>query len=67
VDILGNSPTSGIKACNSSQAQYYVDVAGELKQMGVNWMVFDVPHPNLAAYLENLQWAAEEILTKVKD
>jgi probable F420-dependent oxidoreductase len=67
VDILGGSPKSGIKVCNASEAQYYADVAGELATMGVNWMVVDVPHPSLAAYLENLQWAAEELLPKVKD
>ncbi len=66
-DILGGSPRSGIKVCNTSEAEFYADVAGQMADMGVNWMVIDVPHPTLAAYLENLQWAAEELLPRVKD
>jgi len=64
-DILGASPDKRIGACNASEAERYLESAGSMARMGCNWMMATLPHPSLAAFLENIQWAGEELLPRV--
>jgi hypothetical protein len=33
--------------------------------MGVNWMIIDLPHSSLDAFLDSIRWVGEEVLPKV--
>jgi probable F420-dependent oxidoreductase len=64
-DICGQPPV-GFKDCTPAEAQAFVDFAGGLGELGVNWLVAGVPHPSRSAYVDNVQWLSEEVLPKVR-
>jgi probable F420-dependent oxidoreductase len=64
-DILGGSPHGGIKNCNGTEAGQFVDEAGALARIGCTWMLATLPHPSLAAFIDNIQWAGEALVPKV--
>jgi alkanesulfonate monooxygenase SsuD/methylene tetrahydromethanopterin reductase-like flavin-dependent oxidoreductase (luciferase family) len=45
-------------------AEAYLEALGELAATGVTWASFDPDHPSRAAWLENLQWFAEEVIAR---
>ena len=47
------------------QPQRWIDDMAELAQLGVTWSPCDLPHPNFATFMENLQWFAEEVVPKI--
>jgi len=44
-------------------ADRYIDCLHELADAGVTWAVLDLPHPSRQAYIENLQWFDEEVIS----
>jgi hypothetical protein len=64
-DILGGSPHGGIKACDATEAGQYIDDAGKMARLGCNWMLATLPHPSLAAFIDNIKWAGEVLLPQV--
>jgi len=63
-DVL-MGPQSRGRTNPQTGAQEYLQQFGELAEVGVNWTRVDIPHPSRAAYLENVQWFAEEVMAKV--
>lgn len=64
-DILGSTPHGPLKTCNAAAAQEYLETAHRLAAMGCNWMMLGLPHPSLAAYLDNIRWAGEAIVPQL--
>lgn len=63
VDILGvSTPLTRMEVCNREAAQNYLEAAGEYDRLGCTWMLLSLPHPSVEALLDNIQWAAEEIV-----
>lgn len=60
---LGPRENPGFGTSGGKQA--YIDAVAELAEVGVSWTVVDVPHPSRAAYIENVHWFGEEIISKI--
>jgi len=46
-------------------AERYLEALGSLSDAGVTWGVVDLPHPDLATFLENVQWFGEEVIARL--
>ena len=57
-------PRVPIKAMDRTEAERYIEAVGRLREIGVNWINTDLPHPNRAAYLEAVHWFAEEVVKR---
>jgi probable F420-dependent oxidoreductase len=59
-------PRMKLKDRSPATAQRYLEMAGELAEAGVTWSTADVGHESRAAYVENVQWFGEEIISRVR-
>jgi probable F420-dependent oxidoreductase len=59
-------PRMKLKDRSSETVQRYVEMAGELAEAGVTWATADVGHESRAAYVENVQWFGEEIISRIR-
>jgi probable F420-dependent oxidoreductase len=64
-DIVAGSPRGGIKACTQTEAGQFVDEAGILARMGCTWKLASLPHPSLAAFIDNIEWAGGALVSAV--
>jgi probable F420-dependent oxidoreductase len=58
-------PKGGLKDHSAFEVDRYVNEAGKLADLGVNWMGANAAHPNRKAWMENLQWLSEELFPKL--
>jgi probable F420-dependent oxidoreductase len=58
-------PRVPIKAMGRTEAERYLEAVQQLRRIGVNWINTDLPHPSRTAYLEAVQWFAEEIMNRL--
>jgi probable F420-dependent oxidoreductase len=56
------APQKGIEALTRSEADRWINDLGALAELGVTWSGCGVPQPSRAAFIDNLQWLAEEVL-----
>jgi probable F420-dependent oxidoreductase len=61
-DIVCGSPRGGLQACNQAEARQLLDDAGALARLGGTWMLATLPHPSLAEFIDNIQWAGETLV-----
>ena len=47
-------------------ADHYLEALARLGEIGVTWAMIDLPHPSLAAFLDNVRWFGEEVVPRVK-
>ena len=67
VDLLGVSTSvTRMAVCNREAAEIYLDAAAEYARLGCTWMILSLPHPSVEALVDNIQWAAEEIVPHLK-
>jgi probable F420-dependent oxidoreductase len=64
-DIVGVSFVPQMKECNRTEANTLIEMIGRLTEIGCNWLVLTLPHPSLPAFLDNIQWAGEELVPRV--
>jgi probable F420-dependent oxidoreductase len=72
-DELGQSPNMDIavatrsmpKANAPGEAQRYCEIVEKLRSVGVTWIFDILPAPSRAAYLENLAWFSENVITNL--
>lgn len=57
-------PRKPLQACTREEAVRLVDDLGKLAELGVTWTYCGVPSPSRAAFLENVQWFGEEVVSK---
>jgi probable F420-dependent oxidoreductase len=57
-------PQRPLQACTRPEAERFVEQLSALAELGATWSLCTVPHPTRQAYLDNLQWFAEEIVPK---
>jgi probable F420-dependent oxidoreductase len=50
---------------STESADRYLKGLSELARVGVNWIMVEPPHPSRSAYLENVQWFGEAIISKL--
>lgn len=62
---IGMSPREKPKVGTRAGADRYIEALAELREVGVTWGVVDLPHPNLEAFLENVQWFGEEVVARI--
>lgn len=48
-------------------AAAYLEDLGELAETGVTWAMIEPPHPSRQAFLDNVQWFAEEVIPKLDE
>lgn len=53
-----------VKRADRDNAEQFVQTARELEARGANWIWTPLPAPTRAAFLENLAWFGEEIISK---
>jgi probable F420-dependent oxidoreductase len=58
-------PQVGIRECNASEAQHFIEQSEELGQNGVGWVTCTLPHGDRKTFLDALQWFSEELAPKV--
>ena len=67
VDILGvSTPATRMEVCNCEAAQRFIEMSGEYAQMDCTWQILSLPHPSVEALVDNIQWAAEEIVPHLR-
>lgn len=59
------APKVPLQPGSHADAQRWLDDLSELAELGVTWTGCDLPHPNFAAYMDNLQWFAEEVVPEI--
>lgn len=50
---------------DAGKLQQYIDIVGELAEVGVTWTNVQPPHPSRQAYIEHVQWFGEEVISRV--
>jgi probable F420-dependent oxidoreductase len=58
-------PRRPIMECTGQEADRQLEGLGELKRVGVTWGMIELPHPSRAAYIENVQWFAENVIARL--
>lgn len=56
-------PPSKVKEPTRAEAQRFLEQAHQLSERGATWIWTRVPSPSRAAYLENVAWFNEEVIT----
>ena len=59
------APKAPLEVGTSAGARRWLDDLAELAELGITWSSGDLPHPTLAAFMEHLQWFAEEVSPKL--
>lgn len=59
-------PQARLRYQKAAGAAEYLDALGELADAGVTWAMAEPPHPSRQAYVENVQWFAEEVIARVR-
>lgn len=59
------NPRRDLSFGTSTEVQEYVDEIAALADTGVTWVTVTPPHQSRAAYIENVQWFAEEIISRL--
>jgi hypothetical protein len=54
-------PPERPQTCDAEARAIFVDQAGEMAQMGVNWMIVSVPGKSLAEFLDSVAWFGAEV------
>ena len=49
---------------SSESAEQYLKALAALAEVGVNWAMVEPPHPSRKAYLDNVQWFGEAIISR---
>ena len=57
---------TGLEYGSRDSAGRYLDALGELAEAGVTWTSVSPPHPTRQAYIENVQWFAEEVGARIR-
>jgi probable F420-dependent oxidoreductase len=65
VDVV-IGPRCRFASATRDTANQLVDEIGELARVGVTWAMIDPPHPSRSAYVENVQWLGEEVISRLK-
>jgi probable F420-dependent oxidoreductase len=60
------SPQAGLDGRSPADIDRFVQAAGELAELGVNWIPCGVAQPNRQEFLESLQWLGEEVVPKLQ-
>lgn len=47
------------------EADQFVEEIQQLANIGVTWVTLKLPHPNRAAYIENVHWFGDEIVRRI--
>ena len=47
------------------EADRFIDDLQQLKDAGATWVTLKLPHPNRAAYVENVHWFGEEVIKRI--
>lgn len=47
------------------EADRFIEEIQQLENAGVNWVTLKLPHPNRAAYIENVHWFGEEVVRRI--
>lgn len=50
---------------SQAEAKQWIEALQELQEAGVTWATFNLPHPSRAAYIDNLLWFGEEVISRV--
>jgi probable F420-dependent oxidoreductase len=61
--IIG--PREVLKYGSSESAEKYLEALTALARVGVTWVMAEPPHPSREAYLENVQWFGEAIISQL--
>ncbi len=64
VNIAISSVDNFINRSQGEIDQFQEDLR-QLEGAGVNWVTLKLPHPSRAAYIENVQWFAENFVAKI--
>lgn len=59
-------PKTKLRYGSRESAEQYLEALDELAAVGVTWAMSEPPHPSRQAYLENLQWFSEEVLSRLQ-
>ena len=63
---LAKPPPVKLDYLSREGVQQYVDLAGELREAGTNWISAMVPHGSRAEYIDNVEWFGEVIIPAVR-
>lgn len=58
-------PRERLKFGSSDGVQEYLDAIDTLSEAGVTWAGVQVPHPSREAYIENVQWFGEAVISRL--
>ena len=59
-------PRARLRYQQAGGADEYLEGLRELAEVGVNWTMVEPPHPSRQAYIENVQWFGEEVVTRLR-
>jgi probable F420-dependent oxidoreductase len=58
-------PRVSFKTLSNEEAQSFLQAVRELSQIGVTWASVELPHPSRSAYIENVHWFGEAIMSRL--
>lgn len=62
-----SGPAERPQKCDAAAKQLILDQAGEMAEMGVNWMLISVPGATLDEYLDAIAWFGAEVRPDLPD
>jgi probable F420-dependent oxidoreductase len=62
---IAYSSTGNFASRSSEEADRFIEEAHQLKAAGATWITLKLPHPTRSAYIENVQWFAEQVARNV--
>lgn len=65
VNIAFSSTDNFVKR-SRDEADRFIEDLQQLKNAGATWVTIKLPHPNRAAYIENVHWFGEEVVNRIE-